>query len=310
MFSVSSDKIIPDDTEILRRYLGVSKIPCVIKSPLREERNPSFSINYKNGKILWYDFGLSIGGDVIFLLEKLWNKNYADVIKILSVNGLISSFPIDYGKYYHEKTKSVLKCKIREWRDYDINFWSSFGIPLNMLKMADVYPISHKFIYNNKGNWVFAADKYAYSFFEFKDGKETMKIYQPYNLKGFKWSSSHSADVISLWTKIPKDGKFLFICSSLKDALCLWSNTSVPCISMQGEGYFMKNSVACELKSRFKHIFVLYDNDLAGIKDSKRFCEKTGFRNLILPDTGYKDVSDLYKGVGRTEFLSVIKSII
>ena len=39
-----------------------------------------------------------------------------------------------------------MKCKTREWKDYDIIYWESYGISLKWLKYAEVYPISHKIV--------------------------------------------------------------------------------------------------------------------------------------------------------------------
>lgn len=188
-----------------------------------------------------------------------------------------------------------MQCKVREWRDYDIKYWESYGVPLKWLKYADVYPISHKIIIKNGNNYVFGADKYAYAYVEFKEGKTTLKIYQPYNKSGFKWANKHDKSVISLWTKVPEYGDRICICSSLKDALCLWANTGIPALAIQGEGYSISNTAVSELKRRYKEIYILLDNDDAGVQDALKLSESTGFTNIVLPkEYGAKDVSDLY----------------
>ena len=142
---------------------------------------------------------------------------------------------------------------------------------------------------------------------EHKEGKVSLKIYSPYNTEGYKWSNKHDGSVISLWTKIPNKGNMVCICSSLKDALCLWANAGIPSISLQGEGYNMSNTAISELKRRYKRVFVLFDNDESGIKDGLVFSEKTGFTNIVLPKfEGGKDVSDAYKILGKEEWLKMI----
>ena len=57
-----------------------------------------------------------------------------------------------------------------------------------------------------------------------KEGKVTLKIYQPFNQKRkFKWSNKHDESVISLWTKLPTEGNIVCICASLKE-LYAWVN--------------------------------------------------------------------------------------
>jgi hypothetical protein len=201
-----------------------------------------------------------------------------------------------------------LECKTREWKQHDIEYWNSFGISLDWLKYADVYPISHKIIIKEGKRMVFVADKYAYAYVEFKDGKTTLKIYQPFNTSGFKWSNNHDKSVISLWTKVPKNGDRICICSSLKDALCLWANTGIPSLAVQGEGYTMSNTAINELNKRYKKVYILFDNDEAGLYDGKKLAESTGFTNIVLPKiNNAKDISDLYKTLNNTnEFKNII----
>ena len=54
------------------------------KSPLRDEKNPSFKVNsFKN---LWFDFGIGEGGDLIKLICLLFKVDYSIALKILSKN--------------------------------------------------------------------------------------------------------------------------------------------------------------------------------------------------------------------------------
>ena len=116
--------------------------------------------------------------------------------------------------------------------------------------------------------------------------------------------------MVSLWTKIPETGDKVVICASLKDALCFWANTGIPSLALQGEGYGMSNTAISELKRRYKQVYILFDNDSAGLDDSKKLSSQTGFVNLILPQfEGGKDVSDLMKVKGKEYFLQVIKGL-
>ena len=128
------------------------------------------------------------------------------------------------------------------------------------------------------------------------------KIYQPFNKQGYKWSNRHDKSVISLWTKVPSYGAKICICSSLKDALCLWANTNIPALAVQGEGYSMSNTAINELKRRFNKVYICLDNDIPGLKDAKKLAEETGFINVVLPKfNGGKDISDFYKVLNNKE---------
>ncbi len=296
---------VTTQAQITSYYLGVKDIPCLICSPLRRDERPSMGIYSPNGtEVNFIDFGTGERGSIFTLLKKMWNISFTDTLKKIygdftkfssriSVRKSIPTCRI-IGTSDHNRSVDI-QCKVRGWRDYDIKYWESYGVPLKWLKYADVYPISHKIITKNGNNYVFGADKYAYAYVEFKEGKTTLKIYQPYNKSGFKWASKHDKSVISLWTKIPKYGDRVCICSSLKDALCLWANTGIPALAIQGEGYSMNNTAISELKRRYKEIYILLDNDEAGLQDAVKLSESTGFTNIVLPKKyGAKDVSDLY----------------
>jgi hypothetical protein len=290
-----------NEGEIASYYLGIKKIPCLIKSPLRVDNKPSFSLYSPDGKKVNYiDFSTNERGSLLSLLAKLWGIDKQSVIERISntiedAEGcLVKKSRKNSMKKIFNKT-SIVECKIRKWEDYDIKYWESYGISLKWLKYADVYPISHKIVTKGNETYVFPADKYAYAFVERKDGNTTLKIYQPFN-KEFKWLSKHNSSVISLWTKVPKEHPIIAICSSLKDALCLWSNTGIPAVAVQGEGYTISKTAIKELKKRFKYVCICFDNDKPGIKDAKSLSKKTGFINVVLSKfKGGKDISDYFK---------------
>ena len=314
-------KIIPEK-EIVAHYLNVNKIPCLIKSPLRADHHPSMGIYTPNGTDINYiDFSTNERGRYYKLLAKLWNTDIQGVINTIvkdfttsckTQSGIIcrmSSMPFR-NITIDTKSKIELKCKIRDWEEYDIEYWNSYGISLPWLKYAEIYPISHKIILKDNIKTVFRADKYAYAFIERKEGKVTMKIYQPFNKEGYKWSNAHDGSVISLWTKIPEKGEKVVICSSVKDALCLWANIGIPALALQGEGYSISNTAISELKRRYDNVYILFDNDKPGLKDGIKLSAETGFTNLVLPQfIGGKDVSDLYKTSGKEKFKNILKKL-
>jgi len=307
--TLSLDEVLQlvSEEEIAHYYLGIDEIPCVINSPLRTDVKPSFAIYSLDGKGIRYrDFATGERGNIFDILSQMWHLPFSKVltkiindlvninkknvrhsltqIKTLSASGLIK-----------KREHSEIKVKIREWRKYDIDYWKSYGISLDWLKMANVYPISHKLILKGGKTYTFGADKYAYAYIERKEGKVSIKVYQPYNKNGFKWCTSTDSSVISLWTKVPENGDKICICASLKDALCLWANTEIPALAIQGEGYLMSQTAINELNRRFKHVYILLDNDEAGLIDGEKLSKITGFTNLVLPTfEGGKDISDLY----------------
>ena len=316
--SVSLDDILSKVTEadILSYYLGVTEVPCIINSPLRQDRRPSFGLYSTNGRRIFYiDLATKDSGGLFDLLGHMWGTDYIstltrvneDISKFCGSTNVHSYTPCTVRSTSSYNKDTDLQCKVRDWRDYDIEYWASYGITLEWLKYAEVYPISHKIIIKDGHRYVFGADKYAYAYVEHKEGKVTLKIYQPFNKAGYKWSNKHDKSVISLWTKVPEYGDKICICSSLKDALCLWANANIPSLSIQGEGYNMSDTAISELKRRYKEIYILLDNDEAGLKDGLSLSESTGFTNVVLPKfEGGKDISDAFKILGKEKWLKLI----
>lgn len=304
------------ETEVLCTvFPEITEIPCLICSPLRTDNNPSFSIYMDNNNhIRFKDHGNSgIQGGLIDLLCKYWNCTFnqcIDKICTLMIKESDITIKPKQIKTFTRKesdTLSKLQVTIRPWRDYDYEYWKSYGIARQWLKYAEIYPISYKIItkkdsLTDKGKkYVFPADKYAYCFVERKEGKLQLKVYQPFNKNGFKWCSKMDASVIGLWTKIPEYGDRVIICSSLKDALVISCQLHIPTLCLQGEGYNISDTAIKELKRRYKKIFISFDTDEAGKMDGKKLAERTGFTNVI-PDLGTeKDFSDYYRSLKDKE---------
>ena len=83
------------EIDILSYYLGISNVPCIIKSPLRLDRHPSFGIYSRDGERIYYhDFATKDRGSIFQLLMKLWNVDY---------NEMLQQIDKIYLKYHHAK---------------------------------------------------------------------------------------------------------------------------------------------------------------------------------------------------------------
>lgn len=275
----------------LKEALHIDKIPCLIKSPLRPDNKPSFKLFIPRGSevVLYKDFSTGDNGSVFKLLKEL-------------------NCPIkEYKEVYVPRNRVKYKICIspREWSDKDASYWLGFGIELNFLEQSNVRPITHYSLGFN----TYRCEELAYAFKETVNNVSYYKIYQPLS-KDRKWRSEMTSSILSLYNTIPLFGKELIITSSLKDSLCIWSNTGIPCINPQGEGYSISTDIMSDLKQRFDNIYVLYDNDKAGKENGLRISKENKITYLELPK-GPKDPSDLYKSLNnKQEFINIIKQVI
>lgn len=304
------------ETKLLARYLGVTQVPCVISSPLRQDLHPSFGLSSPDGKKIRYrDFATGDTGSLIDLFERMWQMSFEQVLNVIQNDSFASVAPAEILEITTEHVHSTvyagntkLEIKIKEWTQDDERYWQSYGVPLELLKKANVYPISHYFITKKGVTMTFKADKYAYAFVEFKEGNLTIKVYQPFNKGRFKWINKHDRSVLGLWRLMPPKGDIVCICSSVKDALCLTANTGIPAICLQGEAYGISETAQRILKERFERVCICLDNDEPGKRDALKLQKETGFINIELPPfEGGKDISDFYKATNNpVEFKTTI----
>lgn len=305
------------ETDILAMvFPNITSIPCVICSPLRVDKHPSFSLYINNSnRISYKDFADGDNGGLMDLLCKYWNCTFNQCLVKLG-EMLIEKKHIDIKPKQIKTltrrevdTLTKIQVTVRPWKDYDYEYWSSYGVEKKWLKYAEVYPISHKIVTKEGKRYIFTADKYAYVFVERKEGKLSLKIYQPFNTQGYKWCSKMDASVIGLWTKIPEFGDKVVLCSSLKDALCLSCQLNIPTLCLQGEGYGISDTAVNELKRRYKKVYVCFDTDTPGIKAGKKLSKKTGFINVV-PDLGNsKDLSDYYKSLNDKQQFQQLRQL-
>jgi hypothetical protein len=306
--------------DLLAHYLCITSLPVCINSPLRKDSHPSFFIYSPDGeKVLYRDYATGDKGDIYSLLKKKDNITFSDLLhkiaseKVFQKKEATFTNTLSQGKKF-TKTTRELRVRVRDWQQHDIAYWEQYGISLKWLKYAEVYPISHKIIYKGGQRFVFHAAKYAYVFVERKENLVSLKVYQPeVDDRRRKWDNSNDGSVVGLWTKVFSKGVTsdkVVICSSLKDSLCLWANTGIPAIYVQSETTGLSQTAQDVLRSRFKHIFICFDNDAPGLLDGEELALKTGFKNVVLPyfPEG-KDVSDLYKARGKEEFINIVKPL-
>lgn len=317
------------DIDVYRFYIG-EKIDLANKilSPLQEEKNPSFGFFVgSSGEICFRDFRLG-SGDCIKFVQMKFGLSFFDAMSKIAIDfGVDSKFLVkqmdktvkDYNLdgNLSDRADFVKKSNIinlgkrnRKWMAYDFAFWLQFGIDADTLQKYNVEPIDYIFLNGTP----IKAEKHAYAFIEHKDGKETYKIYQPFSEK-YKWINNHNSSVWQGWEQLPLKGEELVITKSLKDVMAIKAVTGVDSVSLQSESTLPKNHIMKELKSRFKKIWVLYDNDYDkdenwGRKYGEEFSE-TFFVPQIEISSLYKskDFSDLVKNKGVDTATTILDTL-
>lgn len=299
-----------DEINILGKYLPeVKKLPCLIQCPYRTDKKPSLGLQLYKGRIVYKDFATNEKGGLLSLLKKITGKNVNDICKDLDDYNVSNIIKINNNTSIQIQNltnkQNVIQIRRRDINDNDIYYWQSYGVNVDILEKHGVYPIDYYWV----NQYRFKSDKLAYAYRVVINRKVYYKIYQPYS-QNHKWTNNYPKDTISLEKYISKTDKPIIICSSVKDALCLKCNINgLDVCALQGEGYNIPQSFLDKYKKR--KIFILFDNDKAGINYSKTLSQKINIPYIEIPKfDGGKDISDLYKVQGRENFIAVMSNIL
>lgn len=322
------------DIQIYRAYIDFDiKFNTVFSSPLRDVDNkPSFGFfEGQNGEICFKDFVLG-SGDCIKFVQLKFGLDYFEALSKIALDFKLeneflikNTFKTNINSNYQnfKDRESVIKDinsnslgkTSREWKLYDLAFWNQFGITKATLEKYNVEPVEYLHVGINKK--IIKADKYAYSFREAKEGSFTYKIYQPFNIN-YKWLNNHNNSVWQGWSQLPLTGDELIITKSLKDVMAIHDVLGIPAVALQSESVKPKENVIDQLKSRFRFIYLLYDNDYDKEENwgqifSHKLANEFGFyEKYIGSEMKSKDFSDLVKNHGpkiASEYMKTIMSL-
>ncbi len=316
---LTKEKIIEEigDERIFRKYLGDFQIGKVMQSPLKKDKNPSFSIfrpkKYPN-RLFFKDFRIGTGDSIMFVYYLLKFDSYYDTLSQIAKDFNIDDKYITsiytknadkieqvknnifYTSYDESKAKeTVFQIKSRNWKKYDKKYWAQYGITYDILIKFKIKPIVNLFINDS----VYSTSKltYAYPMID-EEGVTRYKIYQP-NGEKMKWLNNYLPDTISGYNELPKTGNYLIITKSLKDIMCLNGLGYKNVIAPQSESYNFQDFFIENMKKRFNRIIVFYDFDDAGIENAQKLVNKFNISSINTGSSVLKDISDYYKRYGK-----------
>lgn len=287
-------------------YLGIPIKKGLFKSPLRSDNHVTCSFfKGKSGNLYFKDFAsgqcLTFEGVV---MEK-YNCSYHEALKIIArdfgytKDSTVKKIQIKIQPKFEEEKQTFIQIEAKDFSEYELKWWEGFGITKDILHKFRVFSCKTVFLNGN----IFAQSAqhcpiYGY-YFGKKENIEQWKIYIP-SRKEFRFINNVSIKNIQGYKQLPKQGKLLIITKSLKDCMTLYS-FGIPAIAPSSESTFISDKLLKELKSRFKYIVVMYDNDLPGIRGLRKI--RKNFPELIyfwIPRKyEAKDISDFYKKYGR-----------
>jgi|TARA_Y100000310_G_C20635514_1_gene790950 5S rRNA maturation endonuclease (ribonuclease M5) len=294
---------IISEEEIFRHYLGFDfKLGRMYHSPFRKDKNPSFNIYYTpTGEIRFKDFNGRQGScfDLVMLIT---GSTFITAINIINSNmnlGLngpknIAVKKIEYKCFKNEivkdKKNTLIQFKPQHFTKEDLEYWAQFNIDEKILKQYNVF--SGKYVFVNK-KLIF---RYSISnpIYCYKLPNNKVKIYRPKANKGnYKWLSNATNNELQGSSQLTQENETLVITKSMKDVMCLRS-FGIDSIAPQAETSYMDDEIINGLDYIYPKIFILYDNDNAGIKGAKELHKLLPHANIIyIPkESNCKDISE------------------
>jgi len=270
-----------------------------IKSIFKTEKTPSMCIyvDPNSMKYKYKDFSSGLQGDPISLIERMFNISRGE-----AVSKLISEYKLfmeGNRAYKAPEIKSydnykVTDYTIRHWSNFDQKYWGDYHIGSKMLEAYNISPLEYYKMTRNEPDGsiseitITGLNLYGY----FKNDGTLYKIYQPKNMnKKFLKLANYIQGSEQL--TLTKD--YLVITSSLKDVMAFnkLGFKNIECIAPDSENTIMKETTIDKLKSKYKSICVMFDNDDAGKIAMEKYKERYGLSYIVL--NMEKDVSDSIK---------------
>jgi len=287
----------------------------VFLSPLRQDNNPSCSIQEYQGKLFYKDFGSNDNFTAIAFVMAKFNVKYYEALSIISADfglGLhsktIEASSMGYiglANVPQKKAPKVIKLRIkrRKWNStIDKKYWGECGISKKTLSYFNVVPISHLWINFNCFKIKNTSPSYAYI-----EDKGIYKILSPYSQ--YKWVTNCNSSYIQGWNQLPEKGELLIITKSKKDVMLLYEY-NYNSIAPQSENTTINLDKMMELKNRFTRIIVFFDNDEPGLSAGEIYEALYEIDMIHIPITGPKDISDYRKKYGDIKAKQLLKELL
>ena len=312
--------------DVFRWYMPEKswKINQVTYSPFRRERNPSFLIGNKHGRLYFIDFAdTSRRGDCFTFVKMLYNlSTIDDVLRMIDrdfnmgiLNGspsqeyrkIVSAYkqPEDMGKRY-----SLIQVKTRKFTHLELEYWNQYHQDIQDLRDNNIYSLSK--VYLNKQLFPMKEDELRFGYFY--DGH--WKIYRPFAEKKNKWMPNNVPITAMDGKENVENCRLAFINKSKKDYMVM-KKLYPHCCAVQNEGLGCFSPENVEFLKENSDIQVLsFDSDITGVQNSQQITKLFGFSYCNVPrqylKEGIKDWADLAKthGMKAIEDYLIVKQIL
>ena len=314
------------DLYIMEFYLGAISLKRNYVNPIRPtDRTPSGRFYINNDILAYKDFADSdYSFDVFKYVMTTFKLNFVE-----SLERIATDLNYDESAIYIPRIKKIsllgesdnsvsamtkkFSVNSRPFNSFDLAYWNQFNITEQTLNLFNVNPVfSYVTEHLDTGNeQITYVDKHYDPCYNYKFTHKLInydKFYRPLvSDRKYKWRNNCNSTVVQGLEQLKYKSKVLFITSSLKDVMTLYS-LGYEAVAPQSENVRIDKSLMDDFLFAYSKIVVFYDYDKAGKKGSDKLKESFPSKRIKViytQDDTYKDISDYMKahGVDKTEEL-------
>lgn len=337
--------------KIVQYCIDTGELIC---SPIRDDIHPTCGFRYDNkGKLKFRDFAGYFWGDcfdiVALIMGGIYNKQYdisnrEDFVKVLrhitftfkdvfygqekDIN-LINEINTGIVAIKHKKPN--IELVIRNWNEYDKEYWGKFGVPLQYLNINFIYPVEQYYInrkINPEPKYFYNANDpcYGYCLGQDRSGVYNIKLYFPNRNKTVTRFITNCNHLEGIYNLDKTDYDIIVITKSTKDRVSLGAailrinslyggvDKKVGVINIPHETYKLRQNEFDWLKGKLSDrgkIVSLMDNDSTGKHEAIWLRNNYQIIPLLIPVIYCaKDFAELVSKHKFDEVVNLIKQTI
>lgn len=337
--------------KIVQYCIDTGELIC---SPIRDDIHPTCGFRYDNkGKLKFRDFAGYFWGDcfdiVALIMGGIYNKQYdisnrEDFVKVLrhitftfkdifygqekDIN-LINEINTGIVAIKHKKPN--IELVVRNWNEYDKEYWGKFGVPLQYLNINFIYPVEQYYInrkINPEPKYFYNANDpcYGYCLGQDRSGVYNIKLYFPNRNKTVTRFITNCNHLEGIYNFDKTDYDIIVITKSTKDRVSLGAailrinslyggvDKKVGVINIPHETYKLRQNEFDWLKGKLSDrgkIVSLMDNDSTGKHEAIWLRNNYQITPLLIPVIYCaKDFAELVSKHKFDEVVNLIKQTI
>ena len=286
----------------------------VLRSPLTNERTPSFTLFQDKGRYFYKCFSSGNGGSATQLAQLLFpdkpkGELYAELCS--KYKAYLSGKPEEEREFKQFFKYKLASQELRNWNSGDKNYWSKYSVGSKELEHYNIAPLTSYVLSKEQADGTHKSitieQPLIYGFFT-KQGAP-FKLYQPHSktCKYFKVKSYiGGADQLT-----GKDT--LVLVAGMKDGVCLMQLgiEGIEFIFPDSENVLIDAATMKRYQEKYKRVVVLFDSDSAGVEATKKYEQKYKTESVYLSMSGGKDIADFVAKHRvekvRTELIRLLK---